>query len=78
MVAMVSLFPQLYRPCSPYFAQPHTPLLRQLYRGGLLTGTCLQPTLMHRYDSEAQPQVSNHSLQTTPPNPNLDRNIQFP
>lgn len=55
MVAMVSLFPQLHRPCSPYFAQPHTPLLGQLYRGGLLTETSLQLTLMHRYDSEAQP-----------------------
>lgn len=54
MVAMVSLFPQLHRPCSAYFAQPYTPLLGQLYRGGLLTGASLQPTLMHRCDSEAQ------------------------
>lgn len=26
MVSMVSLFPQLHRPCSPGMAQPHTPL----------------------------------------------------
>lgn len=26
MVSVVSLFPQLHRPCSPRMAQPHTPL----------------------------------------------------
>lgn len=55
MVAMVSLFPQLHRPCSPCMAKPHTSLLDQLYSGGPLTRAPLQPTFMYRYDPEAQP-----------------------
>lgn len=47
MVAMVSLFPQLHRPCSPCTAQPHTSLLGQLYSGGVLTRAPLQPPFMY-------------------------------
>lgn len=51
MVAVVSLFSQLHRPCSPSMAQSHTSLLGQLYSGAVLTRASLQPTLMRRYDS---------------------------
>lgn len=69
MVVVVSMFPQLHGPCSPDMAQPYTPVHGQLYDGRLLTRASMQPTLVYKYDSEAQP---GH------PNPDLGLSIQFP